>query len=77
VQDLATKVGDGEQQRSCSPETSLQLQRYEMELEETQCAVTRELNNVSKTVFLEGMKKAKERANKGIDQEGMYFEEYK
>jgi len=29
VQDLASKVG-GEQQRSCSPETSLQLQRYEM-----------------------------------------------
>ena len=30
VQDLANKVGGGEQQRSCSPETSLQLQRYEM-----------------------------------------------
>ena len=30
VQDLASKVGDGEQQRSCSPETSSQLQRYEM-----------------------------------------------
>ena len=30
VQDLASKVGGGEQQRSCSPETSLQLQRYEM-----------------------------------------------
>jgi hypothetical protein len=32
VQDLASKVGGGEQQRSCSPETSLQLQRYEMEV---------------------------------------------
>jgi len=30
VQVLATKVGGGEQQRSGSPETSLQLQRYEM-----------------------------------------------
>jgi len=30
VQDLASKVGGGEQQRSCSPETSLQLQHYEM-----------------------------------------------
>jgi len=30
VQDLACKVGGGEQQRSCSPETSLQLQRYVM-----------------------------------------------
>jgi hypothetical protein len=39
-----------------------------------QCAVTRELNNISKTAFLEGMKKLKERANKCIDQGGMYFE---
>jgi len=30
VQDLASKMGGGEQQRSGSPETSLQLQRYEM-----------------------------------------------
>ena len=30
VQDLASKLGGGEQQRSCSPETSLQLQCYEM-----------------------------------------------
>ena len=30
VQDLACKVGGGGQQRSCSPENSLQLQRYEM-----------------------------------------------
>jgi len=30
VQDLASKVGGGEQQRSCSPETSLQLHCYEM-----------------------------------------------
>ena len=40
-----------------------------------QCAVTRELINISKTAFLEGMKKLKERANKCIDQGGMYFEE--
>jgi hypothetical protein len=40
-----------------------------------QCAVTRELNNISKTAFLEGMMKLKERANKCIDQGGMYFEE--
>jgi hypothetical protein len=37
--------------------------------------VTRELNNTSKTAFLEAMKKLKERANKWIDQRGMYFEE--
>jgi hypothetical protein len=43
-------------------------------VEEIQCAVTRELN-ISKAAFLEGMKKLKERANKCIDQEGMYFEE--
>ena len=30
VQNLASNVGGGEQQRSCSPETSSQLQRYEM-----------------------------------------------
>ena len=30
VQDLASKVGGGEQHLSCSPETSLQLQRYVM-----------------------------------------------
>jgi hypothetical protein len=48
-----------------------------MEVEEIRCAVTRELNNISKTAFLEGMKKLKERANKCIDQGGMYFEEYK
>jgi len=44
-------------------------------VEEIQCAVTRELNNISKTALLEGMKKLKERANKCIDQGGMYFEE--
>jgi hypothetical protein len=44
-------------------------------VEEIQCAVTRELNNISKTSFLEGMKKLKECANKCIDQGGMYFEE--
>jgi hypothetical protein len=48
-------------------------------VEEIQCSVTRELNNISKTAFLEGMKKLKERANKrtSIDQGGMYFEEQK
>jgi len=30
VQDLASKVGGTEQKRSCSPENSLNLQRYEM-----------------------------------------------
>jgi hypothetical protein len=30
VQDLASKMGDGEQKHSCSPETSLYLQRYEV-----------------------------------------------
>jgi hypothetical protein len=30
VQDLASKVGGGEQQRSSSSETFLKLQRYEM-----------------------------------------------
>jgi hypothetical protein len=31
--------------------------------------------NFKKTAFLEGMKKLKERANRCIDQGGMYFEE--
>jgi len=44
-------------------------------LKEIQCAVTRELNNISKTAFQEGMKKLKEHANKCIYQGGMYFEE--
>ena len=48
--------------------------RHFQTVEEIQCAVTRELNNISKTAFLEGMKKLKERANKCIDQRGMYFE---
>jgi hypothetical protein len=43
-------------------------------VEEIQCAVTRKLN-ISKNAFLECMKKLKERANKCIDQGGMYFEE--
>jgi hypothetical protein len=43
-------------------------------VEEIQYAVTRELNNISKTAFLVGIKKLKERANKCIDQGGMYFE---
>jgi hypothetical protein len=37
--------------------------------------VTRELNNISKTAFLEGMKNLKESANKCIDQGGMHFKE--
>jgi len=49
--------------------------RHFQTVEEIQCAVTRELNNISKTAFLEGMKKLKERANRCIDQGGMYFEE--
>jgi hypothetical protein len=44
-------------------------------VEEIQCAVTRELNNISKTAYLEGIKKLKERRNKCIDQGRMYFEE--
>jgi hypothetical protein len=44
-------------------------------VEEIQCAVTRELNNISKTSFLEGMKYLKKCANKCIDQGGLYFEE--
>jgi hypothetical protein len=42
--------------------------------EEFQCAATRERNNISNTAFLEGMNKLKKRANKCIDQGGMYFE---
>jgi hypothetical protein len=71
-------VGGGEQQRSCSPQTYLQLQRYEdacYRVEDIQCGATRELNNISKPAFLEGMKKLDERADKCIDQGGMYFEE--
>jgi len=49
--------------------------RHIQTVEEIQCAVTRELNNISKTAFLEGMKKLKERANKCINRGGMYFEE--
>jgi hypothetical protein len=37
--------------------------------------VTRELNNISKTAFMEGMKTLKERENICIDQGGLYFEE--
>jgi len=37
--------------------------------------VTRELNNISKTASLAGMKKLKESGNKFIDHGGMYFEE--
>jgi hypothetical protein len=62
-------VGGGEQQRSCSPETALQLQRYEMEVEEILCAVTSKLGDISKTAFLEGMMKLKERANNVLNKE--------
>jgi hypothetical protein len=59
-----------------SPKLKFPLKgRHFKTVEEIQCAVTRELNNVSKTAFLEGMKKLKERAKKCIDQGGMYFEE--
>jgi hypothetical protein len=44
-------------------------------VEEIQCAVTRELNNIPKNAFLEDMKKLKERTNKCIYQGGMYYEE--
>jgi len=49
--------------------------RHFQTVEEIRCAVTSELNNISKTTFLEGMKKLKEHAKKCIDQGGMYFEE--
>jgi len=39
-------------------------------VEEIQCALTRELNNISQTALLEGMKKLKERVNKFIDLKG-------
>jgi hypothetical protein len=51
---LAKKVGGGENQRSSLPENSSQLQRYRdarYREEEIQCAVTRELKNISKTAF--------------------------
>jgi hypothetical protein len=34
-----------------------------------------DLNNISKTAFLEGMKKLEKRSNKYSDQGGIYFEE--
>jgi len=49
--------------------------RHFQRVEEIVCAVTRELNNISKTAFLEGTKKLKESANKCIDQGEMYFGE--
>ena len=49
--------------------------RHFQTVEDIRCAVTRELKNISKTAFLEVMKKFKERANKCINQGGMYFEE--
>jgi hypothetical protein len=42
--------------------------RHFQTVEEIKCAVTRKLNNISKTTFLEGMKKLKKRANKCTDQ---------
>jgi hypothetical protein len=44
-------------------------------VEEIQCAVIRDLNNSSKTAFLEAKKKLKKPASKRIDQGGMSFEE--
>jgi hypothetical protein len=49
--------------------------RHFQTVEEIQWAVARELNNISKTAFLEGMKMLKERANRCTDQGEMYFEE--
>jgi len=50
-------------------------ERHFQTVEEIQRAETRELNSISKTAFLEGIKKLKEHASKCIDQGGMYFEE--
>jgi hypothetical protein len=44
-------------------------------VEDIQCAVTGQLNNISKNAFLEGMKKLRECTKKCMDQGGMYFEE--
>jgi hypothetical protein len=44
-------------------------------VEEIQCAVKRERNNISTAASLEGMKNLKKRANRCIDQGRMYFEE--
>jgi hypothetical protein len=49
--------------------------RHFQTVEENQCAVTRQFNIISKTAFLESMKKLRERASKCTDQGGMYFEE--
>jgi len=58
------------------PQVKISLKgRHFQTVEEIQCAVTRELNNSSKTAFLEGVKNLKERANKCTEQGGMYFEE--
>jgi hypothetical protein len=59
-----------------SPKVKFPLKgRHFQTVKGIQCAVTRELNNISIFAFLEGMKKLKERANKCIDQGGIYFEE--
>jgi hypothetical protein len=57
------------------PKLKSPLKVRHFQKEEIQCAVVRELNSISKTAFLEGMKKLKERANNCIDQGGMYLEE--
>jgi hypothetical protein len=49
--------------------------RHFQTVEEIQCSVLRELNNILITAFLEDMKMLKECANKCIDQGAMYFEE--
>jgi hypothetical protein len=53
---------------SCNAKT----QKTQICITDPQC-----VNNISKTAFLEDMKKLKERANKCIDQGRMYFEEKK
>jgi hypothetical protein len=70
-------VGSGEKQRSCSPETALQLQPYDRKVEIIHCAVTRGITVIPNIAFLQGMKKWSEYANKFIDQLGTYFEEQK
>jgi len=53
LQDMASKVGGGEQQPSCSSETFLQLQRYEMtrfrEEGTTHCIFTCKTSSYSQT----------------------------
>jgi hypothetical protein len=60
------------------PKYKIPLKRRHFQtVQEIQFAVTSELNNISKTAFVKGMKKLMKCANKCIDQGGMCFEEYK